>query len=71
MEAMSGPWGRPGDTDDYLRDCWGRPETMDVEPRLSQMRVTYPHPEGGKPFRVIVRQKPNPIGFHARLPGDL
>ena len=24
----------------------------------------------GKAFRAIVRQKPNPIGFHAKLPGD-
>ena len=24
----------------------------------------------GKVFRAIVRQKPNPIGFHAKLPGD-
>jgi hypothetical protein len=26
--------------------------------------------DNGKVFRAIVRQKPNPIGFHARLPGD-
>lgn len=32
--------------------------------------VTYPNPNGGKPFRVMIHQKPNPIGFHARLPGD-
>lgn len=24
----------------------------------------------GQKFSVIVRQKPNPIGFHAKLPGD-
>lgn len=32
-------------------------------------RVTY-HGDDGKQFRTIVRQKPNPIGFTARLPGD-
>lgn len=31
-------------------------------------RVTYRG--DGKKFSVIVRQKPNPIGFHASLPGD-
>lgn len=25
----------------------------------------------GKDFRVQVRQRPNPIGFRARLPGDV
>jgi hypothetical protein len=33
-------------------------------------KVTYPNPNGGKPFRVMIHQKPNPIGFHAHLPGD-
>lgn len=42
--------------------------TVHEEPR--EAKVTYPARDGGKPFRVIVRQKPNPIGFHARLPGD-
>lgn len=32
-------------------------------------KVTYQN-EDGKRFRVMVHQKPNPIGFHARLPGD-
>ena len=32
-------------------------------------KVTYRSDDGGR-FRVIVRQKPNPIGFAARLPGD-
>jgi hypothetical protein len=32
-------------------------------------RVTYRGQEA-ETFRVIVRQKPNPIGFHAKLPGD-
>jgi len=32
-------------------------------------RVTYPGDNDTK-FRVLVRQKPNPIGFHASLPGD-
>lgn len=33
------------------------------------VRVTY-RGDGGKRFRVNVWQKPNPIGFGARLPGD-
>jgi hypothetical protein len=32
-------------------------------------RVTYRSETGAK-FRVVVRQLPNPIGFHATLPGD-
>ena len=32
-------------------------------------RVTY-HGDDNRKFSVIVRQKPNPIGFHAKLPGD-
>lgn len=32
-------------------------------------RVTYRGEDGSK-FRVVVRQKPNPIGFTAKLPGD-
>ena len=34
-----------------------------------QAKVTY-HAEDGTKFSVIVRQKPNPIGFRANLPGD-
>lgn len=32
-------------------------------------RVTY-HGDDQRKFSVIVRQKPNPIGFHAKLQGD-
>jgi len=32
-------------------------------------KVTYRGEDGSK-FRVVVHQKPNPIGFNARLPGD-
>lgn len=32
-------------------------------------KITYPGQNGSK-FRVLVTQKPNPIGFMARLPGD-
>lgn len=32
-------------------------------------RVTYRN-ECGKPFRVNVVQRSNPIGFHAKLPGN-
>lgn len=41
--------------------------TVHEDPRSAQ--VTYTGANGVK-FRVIVHQKPNPIGFHARLPGD-
>lgn len=34
-----------------------------------EVQVTY-RGSGGQKFRTIFRQKPNPIGFHARLPGD-
>lgn len=44
--------------------------TVIVHTDTASAKVTYPHPNGGKPFRVMVHQKPNPIGFHARLPGD-
>lgn len=39
-----------------------------IEPEKTA-RVTY-RGEAGEKFRVVVRQKPNPIGFRARLPGD-
>lgn len=32
-------------------------------------KVTF-HSEGGKSFSVVVRQKPNPIGFTAKMPGS-
>lgn len=44
--------------------------TATVHEDMRSAKVTYPNPSGGKPFRVMVHQKPNPIGFHARLPGD-
>lgn len=44
--------------------------TVTVHEDTKSAKVTYPNANGGKPFRVIVHQKPNPIGFHARLPGD-
>jgi hypothetical protein len=54
-------------------DNWGNQlsrATVTVHTETRSAQVTYPHPDGGKPFRVMVHQKPNPIGFHARLPGD-
>lgn len=39
-----------------------------IEPEKTA-KVTYRGDDGSK-FRVIVRQKPNPIGFRATLPGD-
>lgn len=51
---------------------WGEHQTLPsatVWEDTKTTRVTYPGDNGSK-FRVIVRQKPNPIGFHASLPGD-
>ena len=45
------------------------PDTMTVHEVRREAIVSYPKPGGGT-FKVKVRQKPNPIGFHARLPGD-
>lgn len=42
--------------------------TVTVHEEPKSAKVTY-HGPCGK-FSVIVHQKPNPIGFHARLPGD-
>jgi hypothetical protein len=39
-----------------------------IEPEKTA-RVTY-RGENGSRFRVIVRQRPNPVGFRAVLPGD-
>jgi hypothetical protein len=39
-----------------------------IEPEKT-VRVVYRGDDGSK-FRAIVRQKPNPIGFNSRLPGD-
>lgn len=44
--------------------------SLTVHVEAKEAKVTYPARDGGKPFRVLVRQKPNPIGFHVRLPGD-
>lgn len=43
--------------------------TVTVHTDTPPAKVTWSNAEG-KTFRAIVRQKPNPIGFHARLPGD-
>lgn len=43
--------------------------TTFVHTDTPQVKITY-HGEDGSKFRVMVTQKPNPIGFHARLPGD-
>lgn len=54
-------------------DDWNRHysrASITVHTDTKEAKVTYPSHSGGKPFRVIVRQKPNPVGFHARLPGD-
>lgn len=52
-------------------DPWGghtSRASMTVHTDTPSAKVTYYN--GPHKFSVIVRQKPNPIGFHARLPGD-
>jgi len=34
------------------------------------VRVTYRGADGAR-FRVLIHQRPNPIGFAVRLPGDI
>ena len=43
--------------------------TVTVYTDTPEAKVTYRGANGAK-FSAIFRQKPNPIGFHARLPGD-
>lgn len=43
--------------------------TATVHTDTPSAKVTY-HGENGAKFRVVITQKPNPIGFHAKLPGD-
>lgn len=53
-------------------DYWGTHHaraTVTVLADTPSAKVTW-YAEDGKRFRAIVRQKPNPIGFHVRLPGD-
>lgn len=53
-------------------DPWDGPlsrATTTVHTDTPSAKVTWRNAEG-KRFRAIVRQKPNPIGFHVRLPGD-
>jgi hypothetical protein len=42
--------------------------TVTVHEETKSAKVTYRGDKGT--FRVTVHQKPNPIGFHAKLPGD-
>ena len=52
-------------------DGWGNQlsrATCTVHTDTPAVKVTYHN--GPHKFSVIVRQKPNPIGFHVRLPGD-
>jgi hypothetical protein len=54
-------------------DHWGYQQslaTRTVHTDTPSAKVTYKSDDGSKKFSVIVRQKPNPIGFAARLPGD-
>ena len=43
--------------------------TTFVSEEPKSYRVTYRN-EHGKAFRVNIVQRPNPIGFNARLPGE-
>lgn len=43
--------------------------TVTVHTDTASAKVTY-RGENGEKFSVRIHQKPNPIGFHARLPGD-
>lgn len=43
--------------------------TVTVHEETCSAKVTYKNADGRK-FSVMVHQKPNPIGFHAKLPGD-
>jgi hypothetical protein len=53
-------------------DPWGDQQsraTVTVLEESRSAKVTFKS-ETGKRFAVMVHQRPNPIGFHARLPGD-
>lgn len=56
-----------GYTDNW-RDHVSRATTT-VHTDTPSAKVTWRNADG-KRFRAIIRQKPNPIGFHAKLPGD-
>jgi hypothetical protein len=59
--------------DDIYVDYWGEQlhrATINVTQEYRTARVTYRSEDGKRRFRVNVVQKPNPIGFHARLPGS-
>lgn len=43
--------------------------TITVHDEPQSAKVTY-RGKTGETFSVLVHRKPNPIGFHARLPGD-
>ena len=55
----------------YVND-WGETVAMPIATVWEDTKTTHVtyRGEDNARFRVIVRQKPNPIGFHASLPGD-
>lgn len=55
----------------YVDDDWYQHSraTITVHEETKSAKVTYRN-ESGKTFRVTVHQKPNSIGFRAKLPGD-
>ena len=60
------PKGERGDWDAYAPDHLAKT----VFENSAVTRLTYRSEDRTERFRVIVRQRPNPIGFTARLPGD-
>lgn len=54
-----------------MSEWWNQPArtSATVHQDTQSAKVTY-RGEDGSRFRVIVHQKPNPIGFAVRLPGD-
>ncbi len=57
MSAFTNDWGQQPQA------------TRTVHTDTPEAKVTY-RGDDGKRFSVIVRQKPNAIGFTAKLPGD-
>lgn len=54
---------------DYNWNQLSRATTTVVE-QAHEVKVTWYGEQEANRFRAIVRQKPNPIGFRAKLPGD-
>lgn len=55
----------------YSDDCYAHvpKASITVHEETRSAKVTYRDPATNKTFKVTVHQRPNPIGFHAKLPG--